>query len=155
MKYMRKNMRRSCCGKTMRKTCPYSELFWSAFSCIWTECREIRSISPYSVRMRENADSFHAALLYILDSNAFMKRPSINSTRDYILYIELYIEFKLEIKNMQNYIYDAQFRRNVLIVGKTGCRKTHFVQKLGLNNFFVKILKTELILEFNFVLTTK
>ena len=44
---------------------------------------------------------------------------------------------------MQNNICDAQFRGNVLIVGKTGCEKTHFVQKLGLNNFFGKIVKTE------------
>ena len=41
---------------TLRKKCPYSELFWSAFSCIRTEYGEIRSISPYSVRMRENVD---------------------------------------------------------------------------------------------------
>ena len=47
---------------------------------------------------------------------------------------------------MQNNIYDAQFRGNVLIVGKTGCGKTHFVQKLGLSNFFGKIVKTEWIL---------
>ena len=30
--------------------------FWSVFSRIWKEYGEIRSISPYSVRMRENAD---------------------------------------------------------------------------------------------------
>ena len=36
--------------------CPYSELFWSAFSRIRTEYGEIPSISPYSVRMREKAD---------------------------------------------------------------------------------------------------
>ena len=40
----------------MRKKCPYSELFWSAFSRIWTEYGEVLRISPYSVRMRENAD---------------------------------------------------------------------------------------------------
>ena len=40
----------------LRKKCPYSELFWSAFSRIRTEYREIWSISPYSVRMRENTD---------------------------------------------------------------------------------------------------
>ena len=40
----------------MRKMCQYSELFWSAFSFIWTEYGEIRNISPYSVQMRENAD---------------------------------------------------------------------------------------------------
>ena len=30
--------------------------FWPVFSRIWTEYGEIRSISPYSVRMRENMD---------------------------------------------------------------------------------------------------
>ena len=30
--------------------------FWSVFSRIRTECGEIRSISPYSVRMRDNTD---------------------------------------------------------------------------------------------------
>ena len=41
---------------TLHEKCPYSELFWSAFSRIWTEYGEILCISPYSVRMRENAD---------------------------------------------------------------------------------------------------
>ena len=41
---------------TLRKKCPYSELLWFVFSCIRTEYGKIRSISPYSVRMRENAD---------------------------------------------------------------------------------------------------
>ena len=40
----------------MREKNPYWELFWFVFSRIWTEYGEIRSISPYSVRMRENAD---------------------------------------------------------------------------------------------------
>ena len=30
--------------------------FWSVFSCIRTEYGEIQSISPYSVRIRENTD---------------------------------------------------------------------------------------------------
>ena len=41
---------------TLREKCPYSELFWSAFSHIWAEYGEILGISPYSVRMRENTD---------------------------------------------------------------------------------------------------
>ena len=41
---------------SLRKKWPYSELFWSVFSHIRTEYGEIRSISPYSVRMRENVD---------------------------------------------------------------------------------------------------
>ena len=41
------------CGP-LRKKCPYSDLFCSAFPRIRTEYGEIRSISSYSVRMREN-----------------------------------------------------------------------------------------------------
>ena len=41
---------------TLREKCPYSELFWSAFSHIRTEYGEILCISPYSVQMPENAD---------------------------------------------------------------------------------------------------
>ena len=37
--------------ETLRKKYPCSEFFLSVFSHIWTE-----SISPYSVRMRENND---------------------------------------------------------------------------------------------------
>ena len=41
---------------TLPEKCPYSELFWSALSRIWTEYGEIRSIFPYSGRMLENAN---------------------------------------------------------------------------------------------------
>ena len=40
----------------MRQNCPYSELFCFVFSRIQTEYGELRSVSPYSVRMRENTD---------------------------------------------------------------------------------------------------
>ena len=40
----------------LREKCLYLEIFWSAFSHIRTEYGEMRGISPYSVRMRENAD---------------------------------------------------------------------------------------------------
>ena len=40
----------------LRKKCPYSEFFWSAFSRIPTEYGELLRKSPYSVRMRENTD---------------------------------------------------------------------------------------------------
>ena len=43
-------------GQTLRKNYWYSELFWSVFSRIWTDYGEIRSISLYSVQMREIAD---------------------------------------------------------------------------------------------------
>ena len=41
---------------SLRRKCPHLELFWSVFSRIWTECGEVWSISPCSVRMLENTD---------------------------------------------------------------------------------------------------
>ena len=40
-------------------------------------------------------------------------------------------------------IYDGQFYGNILVAGRTGCGKTTFLEKLGLNNFFGNIIKTE------------
>ena len=41
---------------SLRKKCLYLELLWSVFSRIRTEYGMIRSISPYSIRMREDTD---------------------------------------------------------------------------------------------------
>ena len=41
---------------SLRQECPYSKLFWSAFSRIRTEHKEILRISPYSLRMRKTTD---------------------------------------------------------------------------------------------------
>ena len=38
-------------------------------------------------------------------------------------------------------IYNGQFSGNVLVVGKTGCGKTYFLQKLGPNKFFGNLVK--------------
>ena len=40
-------------------------------------------------------------------------------------------------------IYNSQFYGNALVVGRTACGKTTFIEKLGLNNFFGDIIKTE------------
>ena len=52
--------------------CPYSELFWSSFTRIWTEYREIWSISPYSVRMRENVGQNNFECGHFLRSDAIL-----------------------------------------------------------------------------------
>ena len=44
---------------------------------------------------------------------------------------------------MENYIYSGKFSENILIVRRTECGKTTFMQKLALNNFFGKLKKTE------------
>ena len=40
-------------------------------------------------------------------------------------------------------IYNGQFSGNILVVGRTGCGKTTFLEKLGLNNCFGNIIKIE------------
>ena len=44
---------------------------------------------------------------------------------------------------MENYVYDGKFSGNILIVGRTECSKTSFVQKLALNNFFGDLKKAK------------
>ena len=66
---------------TLRKKCPYSELFWSAFfphsAWIWRDTKyirirtlygEIQSISLYSVRMRENARKIRTRITPNMDA---------------------------------------------------------------------------------------
>ena len=43
---------------------------------------------------------------------------------------------------MEKYIYDGQFRGNFLIVGRTGCGKPTFIQKLATNYFFCRFRKS-------------
>ena len=40
-------------------------------------------------------------------------------------------------------IYNGQFSGNILVVGQTGCGKTTFLEKLGLNKFWGELVKTE------------
>ena len=43
-------------SSTLRRNCPYLDLFWSLLSRIQIEYGKVLCISPYSVRMRENTD---------------------------------------------------------------------------------------------------
>ena len=42
-----------------------------------------------------------------------------------------------------NEIYNGRFNGNILVVGRTGCGKTTFLENLAINKFFSKIIKTE------------
>ena len=41
-----------------------------------------------------------------------------------------------------SFIYNGQFYGSILVVGRTGCGKTIFLEKLSLNDFFSNIIKT-------------
>ena len=40
-------------------------------------------------------------------------------------------------------IFNGQFSGNVLVVGKSGCGKTNFLQNVGLNKYLGTLVKTE------------
>ena len=56
---------------SLPEKCTYSELFWSAFSCIQTEYGEIFRVSLYSVQIRENTDQNNSECGYFLRSVFF------------------------------------------------------------------------------------
>ena len=45
--------------------------------------------------------------------------------------------------NLSKDIYNGQFNGNILVVGRTGCGKTTFLENLAINKFFGDIIKTE------------
>ena len=49
--------------------------------------------------------------------------------------------FRGKMGNEINYMYDGKFEGNILVVGRTGCGKTTFVQNLGKNQMFGDIKK--------------
>ena len=42
----------------------------------------------------------------------------------------------MEGEQNRDYIYDEKFQGNILVVGRTGCGKTTFIQRLGKNKLF-------------------
>ena len=63
----------------LREKCPYLELFWSAFSRIWTEYGEIRSIRSECRKMRtritSNTNTFYAVSSPLCYSLGSYKQP--------------------------------------------------------------------------------
>ena len=63
--------------------CPYSSLFWSTFSRIWTDCGEVQSISSYLTWMWENANQNNSEYGHLLRRDydlweSFSKHYDIN-----------------------------------------------------------------------------
>ena len=57
---------------TLREKCLYSEFYWPVFSCIWTECGEIRvsrriqsECGKIGTRKSPNTDTFHTMIFTI------------------------------------------------------------------------------------------
>ena len=81
---------------TLRKKCPYPELFWFVFSRILTEYGELWIISPYSVRIRENTNQNNSEYGYFLCSVNFSRNKDyvhIIISRNSVHYISFASKF--------------------------------------------------------------
>ena len=50
------------------KSVQIRKFFWSVFSCVWTEYRDLRSKSPYSVRIQQNTDQKKLRIWALFDA---------------------------------------------------------------------------------------
>ena len=87
----------------------------------------MRKVTNLKINIQSNA------IILFVRFSKFSKRSNIQ------IYKRTNLKRELEITN----IYDGQFSDNILVVGKTGCGKTYFLQNLDLRNFFGEIVKTE------------
>ena len=83
----------------LRKKNPYLEFFWSVFFCIRTEYGETRSISPHSVRMRENTDQNNSEYVHFSRSAAVRSLPRFEfpNTRESLKIIDEFIVLYVNI----------------------------------------------------------
>ena len=75
----------------LHEKCPYSKLFRSAFSRICNEYGEMRSISPHSVKIRENADQNNSEYGHLLRSGRLNYISYLGSLCFCLIFILQYI----------------------------------------------------------------
>ena len=82
---------------TLREKCPYLELFRSAFSRIWT------SISPYTIRMPENAEQNNSEYGHFLPSLtvSFLRTNLLKFQKNFqnflllnLIFLSIFIQFR-------------------------------------------------------------
>ena len=101
--------------------------FFPAFSRIWTEYREIRSISPYSVRMPENTENTDQKELRNWTFFTKWRLLRISLDKCYIL---LHEQFKLHFSvSMRKASYHCFFQRNFLPQKLSSVRNTIILDK--------------------------
>ena len=66
----------------LREKCPYLEIFWSVYSRIWIEYRELLCKSPYSVHIPEHADQKNLAYQHFVWSVFSMLSLKTEFTKD-------------------------------------------------------------------------
>ena len=115
-------------SNSLGEKCPYSELFWSAFSSIRTELREIRCISPYSVRMRENMDQNNSKYgLFLRCGSLIYWFPLLALIKDIIISL---LSWRIQIPG-------GLLKGSSLILRKQHFHKKNFCSKKSKTRFWV------------------
>ena len=92
-----------------REKCPYLELFWSVFSHIPTKYGEIRSVSPYTVRMRENRNQNNSEYGQLLRSDFLLKQSHMEKRKCLVVYTQTaFTCLKLTIKTLEQVVTYVQ-----------------------------------------------
>ena len=130
---------------TLLKKCPYSELFWSAFSHIRTEYGEIQCISPYSVRMRENAGQNNSEYGHFSRSVNHLYWRLGRRPNEYYYYFLFYLDllllktlFKKGFPSHNNFFSPRRLGRREIVTPKTSWK--HLKNILKTNKYLLGIL---------------
>ena len=75
----------------------------------------------------------------LAQSPTYYKTDSKKRTRSENILKAIHIKWNLAM----SYIFNGKFEGNILVVGRTGCGKTGFVQNLAVNKFFGELAKAE------------
>ena len=133
---------------TLRKKCPYSEFFWSAFSRIWTENWDFQSEIPYSVGMCENVDQKNCEYGHFSRNDRNTKHRHILSTSIHTYSSSSDIKSFFVSKQLSYYMYflhknRARFWKHFYLQSYTSFNITALVPtilNLKAVNYFCKTL---------------
>ena len=104
---------------TLRKKCPYSELFWFVFSRIWIAYVEILLNCQYSVRMRENTNQNNSEYGHFTRSDRLNKhivlntgyRPRISNTKyKVMLFMRIIIQSRIPMISKYSLLHCTHFK---------------------------------------------
>ena len=108
---------------TLRKKCPYSELFWSTFSRLWTEYGEAERTDLKLILKWLNWSSFHTVMTILLPLNSSMicltgkgmlELPFLNLCNSTLETLYLRTEFKVTGLYLQLTVFSTSLSKSGL-----------------------------------------
>ena len=110
---------------------------WKIEKYFWSEKEKFLELEKAALKNCPRIDFLNNILdqvLIIVDINStkFDRNTKFLYKEERPKYFTIYFKTRMEEK----YTCDGQFNGNILVIGRKGCGKTTFIQKLGANNFF-------------------